>query len=198
MNERSFRRLFWVLAFLGAGLDQATKYGVFAWLYNEGQGSQYAVAPQCFDLVAHFYRDPEGAGGAVHPQVNHGALFGIFGEHKALANLTFAAVSIAAALAIIYWSSRRATAHDWSLCAALGLILAGTMGNLYDRLVFGGVRDFFHFYYNTFDWPVFNVADCCLVTGAFLLLAQAFLTRHATERPAARDMVMATQTAEAR
>jgi lipoprotein signal peptidase len=59
------------------------------------------------------------------------------------------------------------------LCAALGLILAGTLGNLYDRLVFNGVRDFLHWDY-FYDWPVFNVADCCLVCGAGLLLLQAF------------------------
>ena len=59
------------------------------------------------------------------------------------------------------------------LCSALGLILGGTLGNLYDRLVFNGVRDFLHWDY-LFDWPVFNVADCCLVCGASLLLLQAF------------------------
>jgi signal peptidase II len=63
------------------------------------------------------------------------------------------------------------------------LILAGTLGNLYDRLVFDGVRDFLHFY--LIDWPVFNIADCCLVCGAFLLLAQAFLGRHAKETQSA-------------
>ena len=39
----------------------------------------------------------------------------------------------------------------------------------------GGVRDFLYFY--KIEWPVFNVADCCLVCGAFLLLAQAFLAQ---------------------
>jgi len=57
----------------------------------------------------------------------------------------------------------------------LGLILAGTLGNLYDRVVFNGVRDFL--YFHLIEWPVFNIADCCLVCGAFLLLAQAFLGR---------------------
>jgi lipoprotein signal peptidase len=47
------------------------------------------------------------------------------------------------------------------------------MGNLFDRVVFGGVRDFLH-YDHWFEWPVFNVADCFLVTGAGLLLLQAF------------------------
>jgi lipoprotein signal peptidase len=54
--------------------------------------------------------------------------------------------------------------------------LAGTLGNLYDRVVFSGVRDFLHWNY-LFDWPVFNCADCCLVSGACLLLIQAFGTQ---------------------
>ncbi len=61
------------------------------------------------------------------------------------------------------------------MCIALGLILAGTLGNLYDRVVFGGVRNFLYWFYLV-DWPVFNFADCCLVCGAGLLLLQAFLT----------------------
>ncbi len=40
-------------------------------------------------------------------------------------------------------------------------------------MVFHGVRDFLHWNY-LFDWPVFNLADCCLVCGAGLLLLQAF------------------------
>jgi lipoprotein signal peptidase len=52
------------------------------------------------------------------------------------------------------------------------MILAGTLGNLFDRVVFHGVRDFLYFYW--FEWPVFNVADCLLVCGAGLLLLQAF------------------------
>ena len=53
------------------------------------------------------------------------------------ADLVFAAVSLLAVLAIAYWSTRGSTASDCCLCAALGLILAGTLGNLYDRLAYG-------------------------------------------------------------
>ena len=94
-------------------------------------------------------------------------------------NIVFAIVSVLAALGIIYWSSRPAMARDITLCIALGLILGGTLGNLYDRVVFGGVRDFLHWYKP--EWPVFNVADCCLVCGAGLLLFEAFFTK--TEAP---------------
>jgi lipoprotein signal peptidase len=74
---------------------------------------------------------------------------------------------------------------------ALGLILGGTVGNLYDRIVFGGVRDFLYFYW--FDFPVFNVADSCLVVGASLLLLQALFGKQKTE-PAATPAEPAPQT----
>src|SRR5207237_9308973 len=105
---------------------------------------------------------------------------------KGTANGFFAAVSVAAAVAILAWGMRRNTAREKWLMAALGLILAGTVGNLYDRLVFGGVRDFLYFY--KIEWPVFNFADCCLVVGAGLLLVQAVLAPSApAEKPAAAD-----------
>src|SRR5436305_586252 len=83
----------------------------------------------------------------------------------------------------------------FGLIASLGLILAGTLGNLYDRIVFSGVRDFLH-WYRYFDWPVFNIADCCLVCGAGLLLAHAFFTvEREAQEPAAAARVPAEQAA---
>jgi signal peptidase II len=119
--------------------------------------------------------------GGFEPYVNQGALFGwkgeVFGykllDTPAKSNRAFAIISVLAAAAIVYWSMHKKTAADRWLCVSLGLILAGTLGNFYDRLAFTGVRDFMHWHYG-FDWPVFNVADCCLVVGASLLLLQAF------------------------
>src|SRR5207244_9224832 len=101
-------------------------------------------------------------------------------QYSSLANGLFALISVLAAVAIAYWSTRPTATRDASLCAALGLILGGTLGNLYDRLIFGGVRDFLYFHY--IEWPVFNIADCCLVCGAFLLLAQP-TWRHPAKQP---------------
>ena len=89
-------------------------------------------------------------------------------------NTFFAAISILAAGFIIFWTTRASVARDRFLCLALGLILGGTLGNLYDRIVFGGVRDFLHCYYDTHIWPDFNIADCCLVCGAGVLLVHSF------------------------
>jgi signal peptidase II len=183
MAERSYRGLFWGLVCAGTALDQVSKYGVFRWLYHDdGVDGEYVVIPGAFRLLAQFTKETKSTDDALAslrtwsgdflPRVNHGALFGFGGEYRTLANAIFAIVSIVAALAIIYWSTRPSTVRDRSLCAALGLILAGTLGNLYDRVVFNGVRDFLHFH--LINWPVFNIADCCLVCGAFVLLSQAF------------------------
>jgi len=182
MPDRSYRWALLALGLFGFVADQATKYGVFNWLYEPGKlaGSRQII-PGSFELLAQL--DPtqkmpgEGVltrwNGPVPPRVNHGALFSLGGEHKESANLFFGVVSVAAAVGILVWAFRKNTATDRVLCVALGLILGGTTGNMFDRFVFGGVRDFLNFY--LINWPVFNVADCCLVCGAGLLLVQAFL-----------------------
>jgi lipoprotein signal peptidase len=203
MPERSYRVVLWSLAFLGLLLDQGSKYGVFAWLggvesntyalfQTEPVRRYFSVVPGepdpwqraqqrgFFLEVAFNDRDQSGA---LVPHVNHGALFGFLRDYKSAANLAFALISLLAAAAIVVWSYQRTTAADRWLCAALGLILAGTLGNFYDRLVFNGVRDFLHWNY-LFDWPVFNIADCCLVVGACLLLLQAFLFPRPVHQPA--------------
>jgi lipoprotein signal peptidase len=180
MPERSYRVLLWSLALTGLLLDQASKYGVFAWLYHVPGHAVTVFQDQGrgFHLVAQYVSNPRDGSvvldhGRPVPHVNHGALFGFLRDHKTAANAGFAAISLLAALAILFWSTQKHTAADRWLCAALGLILAGTLGNFYDRVVFNGVRDFLHWDY-LFDWPVFNFADCCLVCGAGLLLIQAF------------------------
>jgi lipoprotein signal peptidase len=178
---KTYRVVLWALALAGVCADQATKYSVFAaltgaadhryWLFQADAQHGFALETRYISL---------GADGSYVPHVNQGALFGIGIDYAAYANGFFAVISIAAAAAILYWSFRPTAARDPWVCAALGLILAGTLGNLYDRLVFTGVRDFLHWNY-LFDWPVFNVADSCLVCGACLLLLQAFVRQSAAK-----------------
>jgi len=195
MPKRSFRWLLFSLAVLGFAADQASKYRVFNALYVEGQFfGQRDWVPGWFRLFAQY--DPLApetdcslvkANGPIQPQVNHGALFSLGGEYKTDANRFFAGVSVLAAIGISIWGLRKKTGHDLWLCIALGLILGGTLGNLFDRIIFGGVRDFLHFYY--IRWPVFNVADCCLVIGAGMLLLQAFLVKPKKDEPATTPVV---------
>jgi len=194
MALRSYRWLLLALAAFALAADQATKYQMFRTLYTPGyyRGDR-EVIPGWFRFTAE-YDDSvtpcdcsmgklQTWSAPVMPHVNHGALFGLGGQHKGGANQIFAAVSILAAAGIIVWAARRGTKADGWLCAALGLILGGTLGNLYDRIVFNGVRDFMHMYHeidiwvwaSKEGWPVFNVADCALVCGAIMLLIHALM-----------------------
>jgi signal peptidase II len=197
--DRSYRWLFWSLALIGLVADQTSKYEVFRRLYEvavpwgRGWKGEADIIPGKFTLLAQFTSERDSGedmlsplrtwSSDVLPQVNRGALFGIGSANGGDANTPFAIVSVLAAVAIICWSTRKNTGHERFLCLALGLILAGTLGNLYDRLVFGGVRDFLYWFWGV-DWPVFNFADCCLVCGAGLLLLQAFFTEPHTAAPA--------------
>jgi lipoprotein signal peptidase len=183
VTHRSYASVLWGLALAGLLVDQGTKYVVFWWLHDgKHYEGTYELVPGVFKFLAQFTDQQESSrgllaslrtlSGDVLPRVNHGTLFSLGGEH---ANGLFAAVSIIAAIVITYWSRRQSTSSDAALCVALGLILAGTLGNLYDRMVFHGVRDFLYFHW--IEWPVFNLADCCLVCGASLLLAHAVWNR---------------------
>jgi signal peptidase II len=169
----SNRKWFWTLALLGLTLDLASKYAAFAWL-EPGSTGKWEIIPGIFSLVH-------------QEHLNHGALFGIGNnpddpDQCQLANRIFTGVSALAVLLIAAWSFKAPLEKDRFLSTALGLILAGALGNLYDRIVFGGVRDFIWFYYQPHfpvGWPVFNLADSFLVCGAGLLLLQAFLVKPA-------------------
>ena len=60
---------------------------------------------------------------------------------------------------------------------SIGMILAGALGNLTDRMIHGAVIDFIDVYLGFVDyiWPTFNVADSCIVVGVLLMLIDSFL-----------------------
>lgn len=92
---------------------------------------------------------------------NTGAAFGI------LPNQTLLFILVAAAIVTALIVSYRRLAHGpIMLRIGLGLILGGALGNLLDRVRLGYVIDFIDLHW----WPVFNVADSCIVIGVVLLV----------------------------
>ena len=63
------------------------------------------------------------------------------------------------------------------LLVAGGLIIGGAVGNIVDRAMFCAVADFLDFYWGTWHFPTFNVADSCISVGAGLWLLDAVLAR---------------------
>ena len=80
------------------------------------------------------------------------------------AKLVFIPAVILVSIVLVYliWSMKDASRY---MRISLALILGGAIGNLIDRLWLGYVVDFLDFRV----WPVFNVADSCVVVGAVLL-----------------------------
>lgn len=50
-----------------------------------------------------------------------------------------------------------------------GLLIGGTLGNLFDRVIYGYVIDYLDFRIFTYNFPVFNLADICIVIGITLI-----------------------------
>ncbi len=95
------------------------------------------------------------------PLRNFGAAFGIFSGNSTFLNALVIALCVAVLLAILFYPrmTRLGSAGLW-------LVLAGGVSNLYDRLRFGYVIDFLEFEFMRF--PVFNLADVCVVVGCAL------------------------------
>jgi signal peptidase II len=58
---------------------------------------------------------------------------------------------------------------------ALACILGGAIGNVIDRLLHGYVVDFLDFYYGTWHFPAFNIADSAITLGAICLILDEIL-----------------------
>jgi signal peptidase II len=136
--------LFWVAGFVLL-LDQLSKNLIEAYLplYQSWAPSE-SIAP--------YFR-------LTHTS-NTGIAFGLLPTGSSFFIWTSAIV----ALAIVIYNYGL-SAEEGKLRLALGLQLAGALGNLVDRLRLGHVTDFLDFG----PWPVFNLADLSVVTGALLL-----------------------------
>lgn len=156
---RSRLVLFWSIALGGAAFDLATKTAIFAQVGEPGPQAVRSLVPNVLELQTSF---------------NQGALWG-FGRSLPHSPLIFAGMSVIAAIAIYWYLFVLGAARDARLTAALGLIMAGALGNCYDRVRFGHVRDFMHFHVDAinFDCAIFNFADNMLVVGAVALMLLA-------------------------
>lgn len=71
--------------------------------------------------------------------------------------------------------------------AGIITILAGGIGNLYDRAMYGSVTDFVHMNFGLFETGVFNVADVAIMVGVGMLLLNAFLREREEKKRVANE-----------
>lgn len=115
---------------------------------------------------------------------NVGVSMGLLAANSDLARWLLTAVTAGIALAVALWLRREKNATD---IIALGLVLGGAIGNIIDRVRFGYVVDFLHFFWGEHSFYVFNLADAAITLGVMLLLARAVFASTDANDGKARD-----------
>ncbi len=110
---------------------------------------------------------------------NKGAAFGIFAQApEYMRKLILIGASSIAAIVTVFYAYKNSNKLSKVEFYSLALIAGGAIGNLYDRVFLGSVRDFIDFYIGKYHWPAFNVADACITIGiAGFVIYELFIKR---------------------
>ena len=177
---RSWRAWFLFAAVAGAALVMDLTLKAYAFEVVAGQPVKWSSTEPGHAMI------PDHDGVTLIPKVlalqlttNRGAVFGLGQGGRWI----FVGISVVAVIFIVslFWRSR-ARAYGWH--AAMGLIFAGAISNLYDRWVYASVRDMLHFFPGVqlpfgLRWPggsgdlypwISNLADVWLVVGVGTIL----------------------------
>ena len=117
---------------------------------------------------------------------NTGAAFSFLSDAGGWQRWFFSVIAVVISVGLVVWLWRLPR-DQIMLALALGLILGGAIGNLWDRLALGYVVDFISVHYAGRYFPTFNIADSAITVGAGFMLLGSFLTRSnepRTEQPA--------------
>lgn len=137
-----------LLAFAVIIADRITKYLALSWCQERLEINNYCA----FDLA-----------------YNRGISWGFF--HAPDSNLQFVLISlvIAGITAFMITIARERLKQGHAIIGET-LVIAGSISNLFDRLWYQGVIDFIELSCSFFTWPLFNIADMCIVAGVGIML----------------------------
>ena len=144
------------IAIVTVALDQLHKYWMLA-VYEIQSRGRVPITP-FLDLVY---------------VKNTGISYGLFLQESRQGQWLLAGFAGLALLAMACWLARGVSTR--LVAVSLGLIMGGAAGNAIDRLVLGGVADFFSLHAIGFYWYVFNLADVAIVAGVIGLLYDSFV-----------------------
>ncbi|GMV81714.1 MAG: hypothetical protein AMXMBFR7_28980 [Planctomycetota bacterium] len=166
--------IFLSVVLLGITADQFSKVWVFSTVPADG----LAWWPD----VLHFT-----------PVINEGVAFSMLAGQ----DLVILTIAIFAVCALIAWYWKRRQTSGALVLATQSLLLIGAIGNLIDRVIFGGVRDFFDFRPElpfVGHWAIFNVADICICVGVCLFVWYEFKQPETESAPTLSSAVPAPET----
>jgi signal peptidase II len=140
-------------------LDQLSKYLVLQHFGEQGCVDHREIVTGFFDLVL---------------TCNRGMSFGLFNNSQGVSVPLFSIAAAVIVAVLFFWLSR---VKSDLLSSAIGLIIGGAIGNVIDRLRFGGVIDFLYFHLGSWYWPAFNIADSAICIGVVIMLFEGLLAR---------------------
>lgn len=136
-------------------LDQANKWWMLHVYQIEGKG-RVAVTP----FLDYVY------------VLNTGVSYSMFDSSSSSWQLALCIFAAVASVVLWFWLSRPDTSK--LMAVSLALIIGGAIGNGIDRVVLGGVADFFSLHAFGYYWYIFNIADVAIVAGVAGLLYDSF------------------------
>jgi len=104
---------------------------------------------------------------------NTGAAFSFLSSAGGWQHWLFGGIASIISVVLVVWLYR-APASAVLLKFSLALILAGALGNLWDRVTLGYVVDFIQWHYKGYYWPAFNIADAAISVGAAAMVIDSF------------------------
>lgn len=155
MNKKLFL-LGIVIAITVTFLDLLSKHLIFSILDSQGSINPEVEVFSFFSLVKVW---------------NRGVSFGMFNSLEN-SQIIFACLQGSIGFALFFWLYRNQKLH---FAVALGLIIGGAFGNVFDRIKNGAVADFLDFHIVGYHWPAFNLADSCVFIGVAILLLDDLL-----------------------
>ncbi|AYB45523.1 signal peptidase II [Paenibacillus lautus] len=145
--------VYYLIAFVLFLIDQGTKYLIASRL------ELYEQIP----VIGDFF--------LITSSRNRGAAFGILQDQ-----LWFFIIVTIIVVGGIVWYLRKVSKEGRKLLpTALALVLGGALGNFIDRLIMGEVVDFLQFNFGSYTFPIFNIADSCIVIGVGLIILDTLL-----------------------
>ena len=158
MKKKFFWNFFFILTvFL---LDRVSKISIINLLENSDNGHIQVTNFLSFNLIW-----------------NKGIAFGLFSFDQKL-YYNFLTIIIILVTTIILWMIIKTKGLEK---IAFLMIFGGSLGNIFDRLVYSSVPDFIDLHYNNFNWFIFNVADIFISIGIILLIYLEFFKKKINE-----------------
>ncbi|EKO3413769.1 signal peptidase II [Vibrio fluvialis] len=104
---------------------------------------------------------------------NYGAAFSFLSDQAGWQRWLFTGIAFAVVGLLAFWMRRLPFSDKWNNMA-YALIIGGAVGNVFDRVVHGFVVDYLDFYWGTYHWPAFNLADSAICIGAAMIILDGF------------------------